>query len=149
LEPRFRLLVPRGLLEEMVQQALAELPNECCGFLAGRVEETAGRRTGRVERRYPLTNAAASPREYEADPRALCAAHRDLRQAGLEVLAIYHSHPTTAPVPSRTDLARNFWPDAMALIISLQDPELVLRAWWLAAEDYQEAEWEIKGRDEG
>ena len=139
----FLLLLPRRLYEEMVSQALAELPNECCGLLAGTLEDNPpGLPLARVVRRYPLVNAAASPREYDAEPRDLFAAHRAMRQAGLEVLAIYHSHPTAEAVPSRTDLSRNYWPDVIAFIISLKGSEPVMRAWWLNADNYQEAQWQ-------
>src|SRR3954447_27003563 len=59
----FRLLIPGSFYEAMVAQALEELPNECCGFLAGALEpgELA---LGRVTARYPLVNDLASPTEY-------------------------------------------------------------------------------------
>src|SRR5262249_30335244 len=57
--PPFRLLqVPRSLYAEMTAQAEAEAPLECCGLLAGLIEGDVGR----VVQRYPLINAAASPR---------------------------------------------------------------------------------------
>src|SRR5207244_261185 len=80
---RFRLLLPRAIVEEMFRQAVAELPNECCGILAGRVEEGVGR----VVRRYPLVNAAASGREYESEPRSMFEAMRAMRKEGTDLLA--------------------------------------------------------------
>ena len=65
----FRLLLPRRLLDEMLMQAVAELPNECCGFLAGHVDAAAG--VARVSHRFPLVNAAASPIEYWSEERSL------------------------------------------------------------------------------
>ena len=53
------LVIPRQLYDEMLAQAQAELPNECCGFLAGSMSESEWR----VLRRYPLINKAASPVE--------------------------------------------------------------------------------------
>ena len=105
----------------MVGQAQAELPNECCGFLAGTVADGVGR----VTKGYPLVNEAASPVMYACEGRSLFNAHKDMRRLGIELLAIYHSHPTSAPVPSKTDLARAFWPEAMSLIISLAEAEPV------------------------
>src|SRR5262245_17238518 len=98
--PDRKLQIPGRLHAEMLAQAVAELPNECGGLLAGR--------DGRVTHRYPLTNALASPVRYESDPKELFAAEKDMRRQGTELLAIYHSHPTSEPVPSRTDLERNF-----------------------------------------
>jgi proteasome lid subunit RPN8/RPN11 len=137
----FRLVVPAALLDEVLRQARAEAPLECCGLLAG-VREGA---IGRVVRRYPLVNEAASPVEFQSEPRSLFEAIRDLERHGLEVLAIYHSHPTSPPVPSRTDLARNWSEDVVNLIVSpATDPPLA-RAWWLTADAYREAEWETTG----
>ena len=135
----FRLLVPRPIYEQMVAQAQAELPNECCGLLAGRVEEG----TARVERRYPLVNAAHSPLEYLSEPRGMFDAERDRRARGIEFLAVYHSHPTSEPVPSHKDREQSYSSEVMNLIISLKDREPTIRAWWLEGETQREAEWEV------
>jgi len=128
----------------MVAQAKAELPNECCGFLAGLVEEA---KVGRVHERYPLVNNAASPTEYLANDRTLFNAYRDMRARGLDLLAVYHSHPVTEPVPSKTDLERNYFIDVMHLIISLKTETPLMRGWWLAETDYREAEWQCLAID--
>jgi proteasome lid subunit RPN8/RPN11 len=145
LSTPFRLLVPRELYEAMVSQAVAELPNECCGLLAGRLlpaGEDEQPPIGQVVDRYPLVNAAASPREYLSDPHSMFAAVRDMQRRDIDILAVYHSHPSSEPVPSRTDLERNWWPGLVSLIISLKGAEPAVRAWWLMADSYGEAEWE-------
>jgi proteasome lid subunit RPN8/RPN11 len=140
----FALQIPRPIYEEMVAQARVERPNECCGFLAGRIVEEDGRRLGRVERRYPLKNTAEEPtRRYYCNDRSQFDAHRDMRERGLEVLAIYHSHPISDPVPSRTDLEWNYWPGVVCLIVSLKPCAPLVRAWWLGEKDCTEAEWEV------
>jgi len=124
----------------MILQAQSELPNECCGLLAGRMENGLGL----VLRRYPLLNAAASPTEFESDPKSMLTAEKARRQEGIEILAIYHSHPKSPPVPSRTDLARNYSPDVVNLIVSLQTEIPEIRGWWLELERFHEAdiEWQ-------
>jgi proteasome lid subunit RPN8/RPN11 len=134
----------------MVSQAVAELPNECCGLLAGRWLPAEGSASGCEDRprigdvvcRYPLVNAAASPREFLSDPHSMFAAVRDMRRRDIDTLAVYHSHPTSEPVPSRTDLERNWWPGVVSLIISMKGAEPAVRAWWLMADGFREAEWE-------
>ena len=131
----------------MLAQAVAELPNECCGMLAGRIVPAEGDATavpvGQVEEVYPLVNEAASPVEYLSEPRSMFAAVRDMTRRGLDILAVYHSHPTSDPMPSRKDLERNYSPDVVNLIVSLQTEEPVVRGWWLEAESYREASWEV------
>jgi proteasome lid subunit RPN8/RPN11 len=142
LSTPFRLALPRRFLDEMLDHARAELPNECVGLLAGRLEDVAGGRVGRVERRYPLVNALASPKEYYSDGRSMANALKDMNKHTLDVLAVYHSHPTSEPVPSRKDLENNNWPGVVQFIISLTGAEPELRGWWLTDRDYQAAEWD-------
>ncbi len=137
----FQLLsIPRSVYEGMLWHALAERPLECCGLLAGTIREGVGE----VRMRYPLLNAAASPVEFESDPASHFSADKDIRRQGLDVLAVYHSHPSSAPVPSRKDLARNWSPNVVNLILALTTTPPTVRAWWLTAEDYREASWEVE-----
>jgi proteasome lid subunit RPN8/RPN11 len=121
----------------MLAQAEAELPNECCGLLAGRI---VGDDEGRVEERYPLFNKLASPVEFFADGPDLFGAHQEMRRRGIDVLAVYHSHPSSDPIPSRKDLERN-WLEVLCVIVSLTARPPLVRAWWLGESDYQEADW--------
>jgi proteasome lid subunit RPN8/RPN11 len=139
--PRFRLLLPRRLYDEMVAHAAADLPNECCGLLAGVLHPANGVPLGRVTHRYPLVNVAASPREFLSDADSMFKAVKDMRRHDTDVLAVYHSHPTSQPVPSRTDLERNYSPGVVNLIVSLQEGGPSVRGWWLTSRDYAEAEW--------
>src|SRR5213075_1068459 len=79
LSTSFRLVVPRPIYDDMLAQARAELPNECCGILAGTIATVGDERIGRVQRRYPLVNALASPVEYNADVKGHFQAERDMR----------------------------------------------------------------------
>ena len=140
----FRLRIPRKLHDRLVSQALQELPNECCGLLAGRIVEEHGTPIGQVVDCYPLVNELASPVEYASEPRSMFNAVRAMRERDTEVLAVYHSHPTTDPVPSHKDLERSYGPGVVHLIISLRACEPLIRGWWLGEEDYRAAEWEFE-----
>ena len=140
MPPFTRLTVPDLLLEEVIGHARREAPLECCGLLAGYVADGVGV----VTARYPITNATPSETEYETDARDLLHAFRSMRERGVELLAIYHSHPASAPVPSRTDVERNTYGEtAVHLIVSLTGAEPEARAWWLAEECYCEATFEV------
>lgn len=129
----FRLQVPRGIYEDMIAHARAESPNECVGLLAGFPD-------GRVVERYPLVNALADPRRFESDARSMFQAEKRRRERDLEFLAVYHSHPASPAVPSKTDLEFNYSEEVMSVIISLLEPEPVVKAYWLTARDYRDAE---------
>jgi proteasome lid subunit RPN8/RPN11 len=98
----------------MVAHAREDLPNECCGMVAGRDGEAT--EVIRVE------NAAASPLRYEMDPKEQYEAWKSIEERGDELLAIYHSHTKSAAYPSQTDVNQAVaWPDQVYLIVSLAD----------------------------
>lgn len=130
-----RLHVPDLLLDEVIRHARRESPLECCGLLAGRVTDGVGVATAR----FPIENVARSATEYETEPRGMLLAFRAMREGGTELLAIYHSHPTSEPVPSRRDLARNTYGESVVHIIVGVTGSAV-RAWWLGETGYREAE---------
>ena len=91
--------IPGSIHDEIVQQAEAELPNECCGYLGGTQEEAVT-----VTRRFPMTNVDASPEHFSFDPAEQFAAVKAARADGLELVANYHSHPETPARMSDEDI---------------------------------------------
>src|SRR5207249_4600829 len=108
------LELSRDQAKALITHAQEEAPNECCGLLAGR--------NGRVERVYPGTNVDHSPYTYLMDPRDQRAAVNAQGAAQRHLLGINLSHTHTAAHPSRTDVAKAFYPDAMYVIVSLAKP---------------------------
>ena len=108
--------IPAEIRDAMVQHALEEDPNECCGILAG-----AG---GMVLHHYRITNTEKSPYRYSMDGRELNQVLRELDDYGWEMQVIYHSHTHSPAYPSDTDvrLAAN-WPDPYYLLVSLMDKQ--------------------------
>ncbi len=98
----------------MVEHARQEFPNECCGLLAGR--------GSRVERLFRGQNVDRSPFTYRLDPQEQLLFFREMDTEGLDLLGIYHSHTQSPAAPSRTDVAKAFYPDAAYVIVSLRDP---------------------------
>ncbi len=115
-----RLVLPmrisQALVDEMVAHAREDLPNECCGMVAGR--------DGDATEVIRVENAAASPLRYEMEPRAQYEAWKSIEDDGRELLAIYHSHTKSAAYPSQTDVNQAVaWPDQVYVIVSLADPD--------------------------
>lgn len=113
----------RAQLEQILAQARAEAPNECCGVLLGRGDT--------VEEVFPGRNVDETPEtRYYMHNDDVRRALDLLDERGWDLVAIYHSHPKTAPKPSATDKALVAYPNARYVIVSLQDPmDPKVRAW--------------------
>jgi proteasome lid subunit RPN8/RPN11 len=113
------VVIPAEVRSALVEHAQAELPNEACGLLV--------LRDGVAERLVPGRNRAASPYrfELEVDPETWF-----LEDDGYE-LAVFHSHPSSPPRPSRTDVENiGLWEGRPYVILSLRTGELA--AWTIA-----------------
>lgn len=110
-----KLEIPTDIFERMVEQVRTQAPIEACGILAGADD--------RVEKLYEMTNADRSSRHFMMEPREQFAAVKDMRTAGLKMLAIYHSHPETPARPSVEDLRLALTPDVVYVIISLRNTD--------------------------
>lgn len=129
------LTIPKNLFAAMIRQLQEDYPLEGCGLLAGR--------EGAVTRHYAIDNHLRSPVAYEMEPVQQLQALLDLEQAGLQLLAIYHSHPGGPQTPSQSDIAKAYYPGVAHLIISLQDyRQPVTRAFLIEGDGYREIAWQ-------
>jgi [CysO sulfur-carrier protein]-S-L-cysteine hydrolase len=116
------VVIPAQIRAELAAHAAEEAPNECCGLIV--------LRDGVAERYVRGVNALASPYRYELE---IDPAVWFLEDEGYE-LAVFHSHPETAPIPSRTDKERaGLWAGRPFLIYGLKLD--ALRAWRITRED--------------
>lgn len=129
------LTLPRAIHDAMVEHCVREAPLECCGILGGFPPL--------VSSFHPLRNASASETRYDADPRDLIEAVGSLRARGAEILAIYHSHPRWAAIPSQTDLRENYYGEVPRIIVSLLNDTPDVRIWRLDPQSYEELPWQI------
>ena len=107
------LEIPESIFEDIVTQARAEAPIEACGILAGKGSV--------VEKMYKMTNADNSNDHFTMQPEEQFAVVKDMRAVGLDMLAVYHSHPESPARPSQEDIRMAFTPDVVYVIVSLQD----------------------------
>lgn len=98
--PVAELHLSPGAHEALRAACQHEYPREACGLLLG-VEEGARR----VRQVIPARNLAAHRDAFTLDPSDFVRADSEARDAGLEILGIFHSHPDRDAVPSRQDLA--------------------------------------------
>jgi proteasome lid subunit RPN8/RPN11 len=110
------VVIPAEVRRALEEHARSESPNEACGLVL--------LRDGRAERYVAGRNAAASPYRFEldVDPEVWF-----LEDEGYE-LAVFHSHLSAPPRPSRTDVENiGLWEGKPYLILTLSTGELA--AW--------------------
>lgn len=134
--------IPSCFVRQLIEHARQEAPRECCGLIGGWGSDPAAYAASNL---YPLVNESESEREFFA-AEGLFDAQRLLRQREETLVAIYHSHPAAPAVPSQLDLQRNYYPNAVHLIISLAYPVVPeIRAYRLFAEHFEEVPIRITG----
>ena len=121
-----------GETERIRAHLSSAYPEEGCGVLIGRDEE--GARI--VERIVPFANQQAGERghRYLIAPEQLLGAEREAREAGLDVVGFFHSHPDHPAEPSAFDLEQA-WPYYSYLIVSVEGGRVVDARSWRLAED--------------
>jgi proteasome lid subunit RPN8/RPN11 len=141
------------MVQELIDHARLEYPNEACGIIVGSAVAAEG---GRALRFVPTRNAAASPYRYEIDAQALLRLTIETDERDEVFWAIVHSHVRTAARPSPTDIGLAFYPDALYVLVSLADDNLAaggagdptapapsVRAWRIVDAHVHEVELEV------
>lgn len=105
------LLISQQIINDLFDHAKTGLPEEVCGYLAGIGRE--------VTRQFRLNNIDHSNEHFSFDPKEQFQVVREVRKAGLEILANYHSHPETPARPSQEDIRLAFDPNISYVIVSL------------------------------
>jgi proteasome lid subunit RPN8/RPN11 len=95
-------------------------PHECCGALLGK--DGDGGRAREVAEIVPLTNQRNdSPRNrFSITPEDVRDAETAARNAGLDLIGWYHSHPDAPARPSEFD-REHAWPWYSYIIVSVQE----------------------------
>ena len=115
------MIINKADLQSIFEHCNAGYPNEACGILAGRNNE--------VEKVYLMKNAKPGPDYYEMDPEEQFRVMKDIRDKGLVMVGMFHSHPSGHAYPSSVDVEKAYWPgteipnypDAIYMIVSLMD----------------------------
>jgi [CysO sulfur-carrier protein]-S-L-cysteine hydrolase len=118
------VVVPEEVRAALVAHAEEEAPNEACGLVLVR--------EGVAERYVRGRNAAASPYrfELEVDPETWF-----LEDEGYD-LVVFHSHLSSPPRPSRTDVENiGLWDGRPYLILNVRTGELA--GWTISGESIE------------
>lgn len=107
------LKIKKDFFEKIVGHCKQESPNEACGLLAGK--------DGIVKKVFETINLDKSPESFLMDPKEQLRITKEIRNSGLEMIGIYHSHLASEAYPSEDDLKLAFYPDVSYVIITVKD----------------------------
>lgn len=127
--------ISKKVYEEMITHAKTGYPNEACGILAGN-------KTTQIY--FPMRNVDESPVSYFMDPKEQLQIFKKIREQGLVMTGIFHSHVASEAAPSQKDIRLAFYQDVSYLIASLSDAKQpVLRSFQIHNETATEEKIEI------
>jgi proteasome lid subunit RPN8/RPN11 len=117
-----KLVLSKRQWHEMRDHVARQIPLEACGLLAGKND--------RVKEVIFVRNRAQSPQRFVMDPYEQLKAFDWIESHGLDLLGIFHSHPTGPETPSTTDIAEAAY-EVFHLIWSLQGENWALHGFWI------------------
>jgi proteasome lid subunit RPN8/RPN11 len=130
-------VINQALYSAMLEHVQSAYPLEACGLLGGK--------NGRALRHYRIDNTLRSMTAFEMEPMQQVRAMLDMEAEGMELTAVYHSHPQGPSRPSPSDVAQAYYPEAVQIIISLQKPQQPeLRAFTIVDGVITELNWRIE-----
>lgn len=113
----------------MLQEAKTAYPHECCGLIAGKINDS-GKAVHDV---YPVENKnkVRAADRYEIDSKEFDRIDREASEKGWNIIGIYHSHPDHPAEPSAFDKeCASVWTEYSYVIISVKDGvDDELRCW--------------------
>ncbi|HXG93063.1 MAG TPA: M67 family metallopeptidase [Blastocatellia bacterium] len=122
-------------LNQIKQHGERTYPQECCGLLLGRIEESANV----LDEVFAVENVWEKSSDFLRDdipryrreesrqnrflitPEQYKRADQYARERGLGVIGYYHSHPDHPAVPSGYDLDHSCWPGESYIIVSVEN----------------------------
>jgi proteasome lid subunit RPN8/RPN11 len=132
MQPGSQLVIPDHLVKEIILHCREVYPNEACGILAG-VHRV-------IQKIYKMTNIENSSVSYFMDSKEQFTVMKEVRELGLEMSAIYHSHPNSDAYPSPKDINLAFYEDSLYVIVSLIYREPIINAFEIKDKKVKEVE---------
>lgn len=138
--------IPKKIYDQMIAHAKAGYPNEACGLLSGSLGQ---KKAGTF---FAMKNLDESSISYFMDPKEQLLVLKKMREAGEEMVGIFHSHVASEAYPSQKDIRLAFYgdteteifPKVSYLIVSLSDMKNpVLRSFQIVRESVTEEEIKI------
>ena len=128
------LILTKEQLQSMIEYVDSHAPLEACGLLAGK--------ESKVEKIFFIQNQAHSAVRYVMNPIEQLTAFAWIESNDMDLLGIFHSHPTGPETVSPTDIAEAAYA-VVHVIVSYTDKNWQVRGFWVEDNDYSEATLQI------
>ena len=128
------LTITKEQYQKMIAHVQLHAPLEACGLLAGH--------DSKVETVLEVTNQAQSAVRYVMDPIEQLNAFEWIESNGLELIGIFHSHPTGPETVSPTDIAESAY-DVVQVILARANGNWHPRGFWIENGSYREVTLQI------
>ena len=124
------------LLQDLIKYVDQHLPLEACGVLAGK--------EARAEKMIGVLNQAQSPVRFVMDPYEQLHAFTWIDSHGLDLVGIFHSHPTGPETVSATDILEAAYA-VVHVILSRTGTQWKARGFWIENGEASEVALQITG----
>ena len=130
------LILNKQQASEIIEYLDSHVPLEACGLLAGKND--------RVEKVIFVRNQAQSPVRFVMDPYEQLHAFDWIDSNELDLLGIFHSHPSGPETASPTDIAEASY-DVVHIICSRKMGQWKLSSFWIEEGQATEVTLQIVG----
>lgn len=128
------LIFTKEHFDEMVAHVDSLAPLEACGLLAGK--------NSKVEKILTATNQLQSQTKYAMNPIEQLNAFEWIESNGLELLGIFHSHPTGPETVSPADVEQARY-SVVYVVLSRAENSWRARGFWIAGGKFCETELQV------
>lgn len=128
------LILTKEQYKKMIAHVESHLPLEACGLLAGR--------DSKVESVLEVANQAQSPLRYVMDPIEQLNAFEWIDSNKMDLVGIFHSHPTGPETVSPTDVAEAAYA-VVYVILARAGNTWRARGFWIEDGTYSEVTLQI------
>jgi len=118
------LSLPRDIYDEIRKHGEETYPHECCGVLLGTAKENGNHVVQSIRAGNTRTDSAHN--RYNISPQELVKIQRHAREASLDIVGFYHSHPDHPAQWSPTDFAEAHWLGCSYVITAVEQGQAAI-----------------------
>ncbi|WP_058307182.1 Mov34/MPN/PAD-1 family protein [Gracilibacillus massiliensis] len=125
--------ISNTIYQEIMEEGKKQLPYEACGLISGHYNK--------AQSFWPLVNEIRSRNKFFVSKKIVQQKIQDILNTREQLLAIFHTHPTTAAIPSSYDLRNH--PDANIdmVIVSYKFDSPQLKWYKIDQSGYKNISW--------